>query len=289
MTEELSKGLGTSYKEAPEQKSGPAIFNFLGMPGRFFLKLLLRPLQQCAFLGRLCTTALRSLDGPSNRQKLLLYVTVDESLRFFWHAFLLILITGLIVGFLWSIIWFRLLSNAGGADNLMDLLVSVQMEIVNPFFASTICIVTYMGPMTMDLAILKSTRQFETLSLMGIPPIHFLTWPKILASFLVFPVILFLIDFGTAAGVYLGAHQLISLRLLDFADALYQEIKEINRIRFFFQSVAMSLTMCFFSLFNAFEINENESARIPFLTRRAMMEAFFFCTLAGVLVTLLYA
>jgi hypothetical protein len=51
----------------------------------------------------------------------------------------------------------------------------------------------------------------------------------------------------------------------------------------------MASAMCFFSLFNAWVIDEGETNKAPILTRKAMIDAFLYSTLAGILVTILYA
>jgi phospholipid/cholesterol/gamma-HCH transport system permease protein len=197
--------------------------------------------------------------------------------------------TGLLLGFLWSLIWFKLLANLGGSSTLINLLTTIQIQVVSPFFLSLITIVTYMGPMTMDLALRKSSREFETLFLMGVPPAHALAWPRIAGPLISFPISLFFFNLATAAGAYLGAYVFVSHPLANFYLSLYQELKKLNVTLLLFQSFLMPLVMSFFSLFNAWESSDGDITGTPGIVRRAMIESFFFSNLTGVLLIVVYA
>ena len=267
----------------------PAVHSSYGLPGRFLVAFARRAMDQVAFLGRLARTLPLSFNGPAGRLGLMWSLAKKELFQAFWGTFLLMASTGLLMGFLWSLIWFKVLSNLGGSATLISLLAAVQIQVVSPFFLSLITIVTYAGPMTMKLCLLKSSRQFEALYLMGIPPAHALAWPRIAGPLISFPISLFFFNLATAFGAYAGAWKFASHPFVDFCLSLYQEMKSLNFLLLLFQSILMPLVMSFFSLFNALESREGDFTGASGIVRRAMIEAFFFAILTGVCVTLVYA
>jgi ABC-type transporter Mla maintaining outer membrane lipid asymmetry permease subunit MlaE len=143
--------------------------------------------------------------------------------------------------------------------------------------------------MTMDLSLRKSSMEFETLFLMGVPPSHSLAWPRIAGPLISFPISLFFFNLATAAGAYLGAYIFISHPVADFYLSLMEELKKLNSVLLLFQSLLMPLVMSFFSLFNAWESVDGDITGAPVLTRRAMIESFFFTNLTGVCLLMAYA
>jgi phospholipid/cholesterol/gamma-HCH transport system permease protein len=143
--------------------------------------------------------------------------------------------------------------------------------------------------MTIELSLFKNTKQFETLRLMGVPPVHVLAWPRVVGPAITFPLMLIFLNCFTLAGNYFGAWLFIDLRYLDFVSVFYQEIKVVNLLKLLLQSIIMCLAMSFFSLYNAWESGDNNLSNTPKATRTGMMEAFFYASLFGILVTILYA
>jgi phospholipid/cholesterol/gamma-HCH transport system permease protein len=271
------------------KKLAPAFHSSYGAPGRLLVGIAGRLINQVGFLGRLMRTLPLSFNSHLNRHALMWALSKKELFRAFWGTFLLMAGTGLLMGYFWSLIWFKLLSNLGGSLALINLLVSIQIQVISPFFLALIVIVAYMGPMTMELSLLKSSKQFETLFLMGVPPAHALAWPRIVGPLISFPLNLFFFNLATALGAYLGAWWYASHPLVDFYLSLYQELKSVNVILLLFQSFLLPLVMSFFSLFNAWESEEGDFTKASNIVRRAMIESFFFATLTGVCVTVVYA
>ncbi|MDR2352243.1 MAG: ABC transporter permease [Deltaproteobacteria bacterium] len=267
----------------------PAFTHLWGWPGRVFLGWLKRRISQAAWAGRIFVLGALSFRGPRVRGSLIRQLILTQILRVFQESFFLMTVLGFLSGFLWSLIWFRVLANIGGSSSLASLLITVQIQEISPFLGAMVIVVTYMGPMTMELSLFKNTKQFETLRLLGVPPIHVLALPRILGPSVTFPLMLIILNCFTLAGNYFGAWFFIDLRYQDFVSSFYQEIKLVNLLKLFFQSMIMSLAMSFFSLYNAWEAQDDNLALTPQIVRRGMMEAFFYASLFGILVTIIYS
>ncbi|MDR1166160.1 MAG: ABC transporter permease [Deltaproteobacteria bacterium] len=253
------------------------------------LKSLSRRLDQAAWIGRFFILGSLSLRGPASRRALVWSRILEEIARVLRVSASLIFILGFLSGFLWSLIWFRALANIGGTSSLSGFLIEIQLQVLSPFLAAMVIVVTYMGPMTMDLCLRKWNKEFETLSLMAIPPLHLLAWPRLLGPLIAFPLALFILNFFTFLGNYAGAWFFVGLRFQDFYHDLEEGIKVFNLLRLLLQSALMALSMSFFALCAAWDMEEEDLFSIPRVTRRAMMEAFFFASLTGLLVTVFYA
>ncbi|MDR2349575.1 MAG: ABC transporter permease [Deltaproteobacteria bacterium] len=254
-----------------------------------FLAFWRRRGEQISFMGRIFLMFFRLGGGRAHRGKLMFSLVMRELSVSFWKTFPLTLGTGLLMGFLWALVWYQTLSNLGGSQTLINLLRTVQIQTISPFFLALIATVAYTGPMTAELTLFKSSREFETLVLMGIPPDRFLVWPRMTGPFFGFLLSLALFNVFTVFGAYAGAWFFVSYPATDFFLTFGQEIRELSFENLFLQCLLMVPAMSFFSLFNAWEAREGDSARVSAITRKAMIESFFFATIAGILITLLHA
>jgi phospholipid/cholesterol/gamma-HCH transport system permease protein len=195
---------------------------------------------------------------------------------------------GLMMGVLWTVIWFDVLDNVPGSSMLASLLINVHLKEITPILATMALIMTYCGPMTSDLAIRKCSGEFNVLFSMGISPEHLLGWPRLIAVMLSFPGLMLIINLATIAGAYWGIARAIDLPLVEFIDDLYLSIEPYQLFMIFVKMALISAVIGFCCLYYAFQARVGDFNKVPFLTRRGMVEAFFYSTTAEVLVTVLY-
>jgi ABC-type transporter Mla maintaining outer membrane lipid asymmetry permease subunit MlaE len=262
--------------------------SILGFSGRLFRYWLDRRFNQAAMAGRIFRLGGLVFSSPPSRRKLMRRLILYQAIAMMRSSILLTAVFGLMVGYLWAVIWFGALANLGGASNLISLLVSVQMQTVSPILVTIAIIMSYGGPMALEIALLKSGRQFETLTLMGIPPEHLLAWPRIIGPVLAFPALLLVMNACSAGGAFLGIWQSIELPIFEFLLDASHKLEVFNLFKLAVQSVLITVFMCFFCLYNGWQIEVGQNNLGPVVARKAMAESFIFSTLAGVLVTVLY-
>ncbi|MDR1658417.1 MAG: ABC transporter permease [Deltaproteobacteria bacterium] len=261
---------------------------FFGSIGRLALRFYARRVNQAAFAGRLFLLGIWGLKGQMAKRRLMRRLILSQVLEVFFSSVLLLVIFGLIMGVLWTIIWFGVLANIGGAGTLITLLIKVNLVEISPILTTLVVIMTYGGPMTLELSLAKSSGQFETLISMGIPPEHLLAWPRIFGLLLAFPGLLLVMNLSTWLGAYLGIYRAIDLPLYEFAANLYLALTPLGLLMLAVKCLLIGASIGFFCLYNAWQMPGRSFRLAPQVSRRAMCEAFVFSTLAGVLVTVLY-
>jgi ABC-type transporter Mla maintaining outer membrane lipid asymmetry permease subunit MlaE len=228
------------------------------------------------------------MGGKAQRQ-LVRRLTLLQVLEIFKLTFIPLLIFGLMMGILWTVIWFGVLANVPGSSMLASLLITVHLQEITPILATMSLIMAYCGPMTLDMAIKKTSGEFQTMVLMGIAPEHVLAWPRLIALILTYPGLMLLINLASCAGAYWGIARAIDLPLLEFLDDLYLAIDPFNMFMLFVKVILISSIIGFYCLYYAFQAKIGAYNYCPYLARRGMIEAFFYSTFAEVMVTVLYA
>ncbi|MDR1396013.1 MAG: hypothetical protein LBK52_07585, partial [Deltaproteobacteria bacterium] len=140
------------------------LLNLAGFPGRFFISWLRRLQEQLAFAGRLCLTGLGSQARQGGRPLILRRLFLEEVWRLFFTTGGMIVLTGLMSGILWDTIWFGVLDNIGGAETLITLTFSIQLQEVTPILGAAVVTMGHGVPMTVDLSLRKSQGEFTTFS-----------------------------------------------------------------------------------------------------------------------------
>ncbi|MDR2406311.1 MAG: ABC transporter permease [Deltaproteobacteria bacterium] len=284
MTSETDKGL-----RATELESSPISSNIWGRSGRFFIRYLARRLNQAAWIGRVLGLAFRDLKSAGNRRRLIWQLVLQQIARSFGTSIWPVSFLGFATGLLWAIIWFNLLQNIGGVDSFISVLVLVQFQEISPFITFMVALATYMGPMILELILMKSTGQFDSLVTMGIPPAHLLAWPRVVGPVLAFPLLLTVTNFAVVVGALSGAYLMVEYPVTDFIYELYQKVKVFKVFKLLLQSVLMAFTMCFFCLYSAWQYDARDLSEAPQALRRGIIEASVFSALVGILVTVFYA
>lgn len=256
-----------------------------GWLGRLFLSQGRRFIDQAGFAGRVASL---TWQGHLERRGLLFRLTLEEVYKLARGSSLLLILVGFMLGFLWSMLWFGTLSNIGGIENISIFLVSIHTIQITPIMTTVIVILRYGAPTTWELAVMKSGRQFESLYLMGIPPEHYLASPRILGAVLCMPVLLALFTVSSFAGAYFLAWRYNSQTLLDFVFALSNQTGSYHFVVMAFKSMAISLSVSFFCVYNGFDMRVGSLSRGTVIIRRAMGESFFYSILFSVLVSVFY-
>ncbi|MDR3204674.1 MAG: ABC transporter permease [Deltaproteobacteria bacterium] len=260
----------------------------LGRLGRVGIKFFKRRIEQASFAGRLYIEGLIGFKGSRPRRRLIRKLTLYQILIVFKSSVLLLSIFGLLLGFLWAVIWYGTLANLGGATTLNGLLISVHLQEISPILTTMVVIIAYCGPMSLELVWLKSSGEFSSLRLMGASPEHVLGWPRTLALIWAFPGLILIFNLFALAGAYWGTVSAIDLPLAEFGSDLLLAVKPFKFFMLAVKIFIISVSVGFFCLYNCWTIPEGGYNLAPGAVRRAMCEAFVYSTLAGVLVTILY-
>ncbi len=258
---------------------------FFGYCGRFFFRVAERIADQAGFAGRLLFVALENRDYGARLFRLALM----EVYRLVSSSSGLIVLVGVMMGYLWSFLWFDTLSNIGGVENISTFLVSIHAIQIAPIMTTVIVVMRYGAPITWELAVMKSGGQFETLRQMGAPPEHYLAAPRMLGAFLAIPILLALFLFASFAGSYYMAWRQNGQAMLEFVISLSQQTRAGHFAVMAFKSVAISLSVSFFCVYNGFAIKPGAIHQGAGVVRRAMGEAFLYSVLTSVLVSVFYS
>jgi ABC-type transporter Mla maintaining outer membrane lipid asymmetry permease subunit MlaE len=198
------------------------------------------------------------------------------------------IIMGFLVGFLWDAIWFGVLQNIGGAESLITLTFSIQLQEVSPILAATVITMGHGVPMTVDLALRKGQGEFSTLISLGVPPEHLLAWPRLLSGVVSFPILCVTLGVASLCGLYLGIWAFISLPLSDFLTSAHANFVEFKFLKIGAKCLMVSFCLNFFCLYRSWLIEEGNIRSIPKCARWAVAETFIHSTVCVVLVTALY-
>ncbi len=268
----------------PVKASFPAAL--CGWAGRLLLSQGRRFVDQSGFAGRVI---LLTWQGRRGRRGLFLRLVLDEIFKLARGTLSLTLLVGFMLGYLWSLLWYGTLSNIGGLENIAAFLVSIHTIQITPIMTTVIVVLRYGAPSTWELAVMKSGRQFETLASMGIPPEHYLAAPRSIGSFLAMPGLMAIFSLASYTGAYYLAWRLSGQTLLDFVFTISNQTQARHFVIMGFKSVVISLSVSFFCVYNAFQIQVAGITRGTAIIRRAMGEAFFYAILTSVLVSVFYA
>jgi phospholipid/cholesterol/gamma-HCH transport system permease protein len=261
-----------------------------GRAGRALLAAAAGHAERWGFLGRTFLLGLEgTLAGHMNRRRLIWARITGEALQCFRASLFLASGLGLMAGFLWAIVWYGILSNIGGTETLVSLALRIQLNEVSPFLTAFVVTASYAGPSATRLARFRFSGCLDTLRLMGIPPSHLLAWPPFLGQLAAFPVLILFHCCFTVMGVWLGARAFASFPFTDFLGLLVSGVKAYSLFRMAVQSVLMSCALSFFSLQQPYRAPDGPGVEIPDLVRRGTIEGFFWASLSGILVSVLYA
>jgi phospholipid/cholesterol/gamma-HCH transport system permease protein len=274
---------------ARDDNGSPILPSVWGRSGRFFIRAISRRLNQTAWIGRVLILALGDLKGHANRRNLIFSLILQQVSRCFRTTLPPVASIGFFTGFLWAIIWFNLLKNIGGVDSFISILVMVQFQEISPFITFLAALATYMGPMTLEIILMKNTGQFDSLIIMGIPPAHLVAWPRVVGPVLAFPLLLFVTNFCVVVGALSGAWLMVEYPVTDFIYELYLKVRVFKLFKLLLQSGLMAFTMCFFCLYSAWQYDARDLSQAPQALRRGIIEASVFSALVGILVTVFYA
>jgi phospholipid/cholesterol/gamma-HCH transport system permease protein len=262
---------------------------FLGFLGRWFKDWLYRRMDQAALAGRLVLVTHRGIFAPLTQRRLFRRLVLTQVFEIFRRSAFLLSIFGLMMGILWTIIWFDVLDNVPGSTMLAGLLISVHLQEITPILTTMVIIMSYCGPMAQEVAFMKCHGDFKTLTLMGIPPERALAQPRILAIILAFPGLMLIINLTSMLGAFWGITQAIDLPVVEYVSDLFLALEPYKILLLLVKVLLTSSVLAFYCLYNAFRIEMGDFRRLPTVTRSAMTDAFFYGTLAGVLVTVFYA
>jgi phospholipid/cholesterol/gamma-HCH transport system permease protein len=257
--------------------------------GRGFKNWVFRRMDQGALSGRLALVGILGLMATPSQRKLIRRLILLQVLEIFRRSTLLLSIFGLMMGWLWTIIWFGVLENVPGSTMLSGLLISVHLQEITPILTTMVLIMSYCGPMAMEVSFMKCSGDFKTLTLMGIAPERALVQPRIAAIILAFPGLMLIINVASLLGAFWGITQAIDLPLVEYLSDLFLALEPYKIVLLLVKILFTSSMMGFFCLYNACQIKLGAYDRLAGVTRRSMTEAFFYGTLAGVLVTVFYA
>jgi ABC-type transporter Mla maintaining outer membrane lipid asymmetry permease subunit MlaE len=261
-----------------------------GAAGHAFWIWIEGRVERWAFLGRTFLLGAESvIRSPRNRRRFVWSRILDEFLLCFRNSGLFASGLGVMAGFLWTVIWFGALKNIGGTDNLVKLALTVQLNEVSPFLTAMVVTTAYTGPSATRLARIRISGGFETLMLMGVPPAHLLIWPHFLGQLAAFPLTLLFHCAFTVIGVGVGARVFASYPLQDFMNVLVSGLEAYSFFRMAVQSVLMSCALSFFALHMPYTSQRGQEVEVPDLVRSGNLEGLFWASLAGILVSVLYA
>ncbi|MDR2200077.1 MAG: ABC transporter permease [Deltaproteobacteria bacterium] len=275
--------------EAGKLKNSPVFSNIWGRTGRFFIKLVIRRLNQTAWIGRVLILAFRDLRGNANRRRLVWSQILLQIARTFQTAIYPVILLGFLTGVLWTVIWYALLRNIGGVESFVSVLVTVQFQEVSPFLTFMVALAAYMGPMILEIILMKTNGQFDNLIMMGIPPAHVVAWPRVIGPVLAFPLLLVVTNVCVLTGALIGSWFAVRAPVTDFVYEIYLKIKVFKLFKLLLQGVLMAFTMGFFSLYSAWTYDSRDLSLAPRALRRGIIEAAVVSALVGVLVTVFYA
>ncbi|MDR1080502.1 MAG: ABC transporter permease [Deltaproteobacteria bacterium] len=258
--------------------------------GRCFWTWLGGRVERWAFLGRTFLLGAESvIRSPRSRRRFIWSRIVDEAWLCLRNSVFFASVLGIMAGFLWAVVWYGALKNIGGSDNLVKLALTVQLNEVSPFLIAMVVTTAYTGPSATRLARIRISGGFETLMLMGIPPAHLLIWPRFLGQLFAFPLLLLFHCAFTVMGVGLGARVFASFPLQDFMTVLVSGIEGYSFFRMAVQSVLMSCALSFYALHMPYTSRRGQEVEVPDLVRSGNLEGLFWASLAGILVSVLYA
>jgi len=256
-----------------------------GWMGRLILSQAARFADQISFGGRILTLAWL---GLKQHRALMLRLTLDEVFKLARGATSLVILVGFMLGYLWSMLWYDTLSNIGGLENISTFLVSIHTIQITPIMTTVIAILRYGAPTAWELAVMKSSRQFETLIRMGIPPEHYLAVPRIAGTLLAIPALMAIFSLASFTGAYYLAWRYSGQPVLDFVFSLSNQATGDHFAIMAFKSIAISLSVSFFCVYNGFKMATDSLNQGAATIRRSMGESFFYSILFSVMVSVLY-
>jgi len=251
-----------------------------GAVGRWALARLHRLAGQAGFAGRLLSLSRRPF------QVLLLRMALEEVFKLVRGALPLTLMVGFIMGAAWAFIWLRPLAYLGGGlDTVTSVLITVNSLLLAPVFVSVIVIFGYGVSTIWDLAVMKATGQFETLTRLGVPPEHFLALPRIAATLVALPPLLAVFTLVSFVGAYLMVWQYTGHSVLAFIVSLSDNARALHFVTISLKSLGLSLALSFFTVYGGFQVETDGLDRGSDILSQALAEAFFFSILSSLLVS----
>ena len=264
-------------------RPGPASFaagDTAGAVGRWAMAHLRRLTEQAGFAGRLLSLGCRPIRGLRFR------LVLEEVFKLVRVSLPLILLAGFIMGGAWAFIWLGPLSYLGGSlDNITSALITVNSLLLAPLLVSVIVIFGYGASTIWELAVMKATGQFETLTRLGVPPEHFLALPRIWATIIALPPLLAVFTLVSFVGAYLMIWQYTSHSVPAFIISLNDNARALHFVAILIKGFGLSLSLSFFTIYGGFEMETGGLGHGSDTLSQALAEAFVFSTLTNLLVS----
>jgi ABC-type transporter Mla maintaining outer membrane lipid asymmetry permease subunit MlaE len=251
-----------------------------GAVGRWALAHLRRRVEQAGFAGRLLSLSRRPFQG------LLLRLALEEVFKLVRGALPLTLVVGFIMGGAWAFIWLRPLAYLGGSlDLVTSFLITVNSLLLAPILVSVIVLFSYGASTIWELAVMKANGQFETFTSPGVAPEYFLALPRIGATLIALPPLLAVFTLVSFVGAYLMVWQYTGHSVLDFIISLSDNSRAIHFISISLKSIALSLSLSFFTVYGGFEVEAESLGHGADIISQALAEAFIYSILISLLVS----
>jgi ABC-type transporter Mla maintaining outer membrane lipid asymmetry permease subunit MlaE len=216
----------------------------------------------------------------------MLRLALEEVFKLVRGALPLTLLVGFIMGGAGAFIWLGPLAYLGAnLDNITSALIAVNSLFLAPILVAVIVIFGYGASTVWELAVMKATRQFETLARLGVPPEHFLAWPRLGATVIALPPLLAVFTLVSFIGAYLMVWQYTGHPVMAFIISLRDNARAVYFIVILLKSLGLSLSLSFFTIYGGFEAETDGLGRGSDILSQALAEAFFFSILASILVS----
>ncbi|MDR1606942.1 MAG: ABC transporter permease, partial [Deltaproteobacteria bacterium] len=230
--------------------------------------LIQRQWSQISFAGRLILVGLWGDPRQSARNLFSFRLFLQETWLLFKTSGGLMVLLGLLTGFMWDAIWFGVLENIGGAEQLVSLAFSIHLQEITPILATAAITMGHGVPMTVDLAMRKSQGEFALLTSLGVPPERYLGWPRLLGGWVGLPILFLILAISFLLALYLGARLTFGLNPMDFFSLAKTSLVEFNFLKFGAKCLLVGFCLNFFCLYASWHVDEGQLRSIAWQSRR---------------------
>lgn len=174
-----------------------------------------------------------------------------------------------------------------GGINLIGKIIAIAMirEVI-PLFIAVIMIARSGTAIASELALMKVNGEFLTLEVLGIEPIYYVVFTRILGFVISITIITIISSFFSVITGSFALFLFQNVAFADFFEALFLNMNIFDLILFFlkniFFGIAIPLICCFYGLSISKSITE-----VPQISTKAVFSCFFYVFLLNVLLDFL--
>jgi phospholipid/cholesterol/gamma-HCH transport system permease protein len=204
-----------------------------------------------------------------------------------WQALIIISGLGFVIGFMFVLQMSHSVVGFGNVEGTIKLLLSVAVREFSPLLTGLIVIARSGTAVASELGNMKVNREVDALLSMGIHPLNFIVFPRLVGGIISVLILGFYFALSSILGAILGSHFLAQVPLAYFTEKLFLTLASSDFILLFFKLFLSGLLIFTISSYHGLSAKKSPT-EVPVVTTQAVMRSIVSVIICNILISLSY-